>query len=48
MWAANPSSGGRWRVRDRISGIVEDPDPNADEMRFTAIWWDVVYAPART
>jgi hypothetical protein len=42
-WAENPSTGRSWRMRDRFSGVVEDADGVADEMRITAIWWDVVY-----
>jgi hypothetical protein len=39
-WAVNPSTDRPWRRRDAFAGALVAA---GDEVRFTAMWWDVVY-----
>lgn len=43
MWSEDPSTGRPWSTRLGFSGVLKDLDALADEMRFTTMWWDVVY-----
>jgi hypothetical protein len=45
VFRANPSTGQPWSVSqaNAFSGLVKDADTLTDQMRFTTVWWEVVY-----
>ncbi len=45
VYLTDPSTGQPWSLADAngFSGVVKDLDATADQMRFTTVWWEVVY-----
>jgi hypothetical protein len=48
VFTTNPTTGQPWTVADAnaFSGLVKDADALTDQMRFTTVWWEVVYGSA--
>jgi hypothetical protein len=45
VYLTNPFTGQPWSLTaaNGFSGVVKDVDAAADQMRFTTVWWEVVY-----
>ena len=46
VYTTNPSDGLPWSIEgvDSFEGVVKDTSGTTAEMRFTSLWWDVVYS----
>jgi hypothetical protein len=45
MYRVNPATGQPWSIGEAngFTGLVKDVDGLADQIRFTTVWWEVVY-----